>query len=195
MNLDLLNDAARAVHLLGLALGFGVAIMADTLAARSLTRPLDQHEFDDLHRYHRMVAVGLVFFWTSGLVLLWLRTGFQPDNFSPKLLAKLGVIGVLTVNAYLIGRIGLPTMQAWAGCRFGDLPFAHRAQLAVLAGVSGASWISAFALGVFKGMKSLEWDVLSEVIGVIYVLGLGGALLTALIAPVLNFAMDRARSA
>ena len=39
-----LNDAARAVHLLGLAIGFGVAIVADMSAARLFIRPLDPRE-------------------------------------------------------------------------------------------------------------------------------------------------------
>lgn len=194
MDLTMVNDAARATHLLGLALGFGVAILADLCAARSLLRPLDHRELETLHQYHRTVALGLTLFWTSGLVLLWLRTGFQPENFSPKLMAKLGVVAMLTINAHLIGRIGLPTMIAWQGFRYGALPLPHRLRLAALAGMSGAGWISALALGVFTAMKTFEWEVLSEIIGVIYVIGLGGALVTAFLAPVLNFAMDRVRS-
>lgn len=195
MDLTLLNDAARATHLVGLALGFGVAILADLCAARSLFRPLDDRDFDTLHQYHRTVALGLALFWASGLILLWLRTGFEPANFSPKLMAKLGVVSLLTVNAILIGRIGLPTMRAWYGFRYGSLPLAHRLRLAALAGMSGAGWISALALGVFSAMKTFEWEVLSEIIGVIYFVGLGGALLTAFLAPLLNLAMDRVRSA
>ncbi len=193
MDLTLLNDAARATHLLGLALGFGVAIIADLCAARSFFRPLADHEFDDLHRYHRTVALGLAIFWISGLILLWLRTGFVVEDFSPKLMAKLGVVTLLTVNAILIGRIGLPTMLEWAGCRFGALPLTHRLRLAALAGMSGAGWISALALGAFSAMKTFEWDVLSEIIGAIYLVGLGGALTIAVFAPVLSIAMDRAR--
>lgn len=191
MDLELLNDATRAAHLFGLALGFGVAIMADLCAARSLFRPLDEHEFADLHRYHRTVAFGLALFWASGLVLLWLRTGFDPSNFSPKLVTKLCVVSLLTLNAFLIGKLGLPTMLAYAGHRFGELPVTHRLRLGALAGMSGAGWIAALALGVFSAMKTFEWAVLSEIIGAIYIIGLGGAILTALIAPVISFAMDR----
>ncbi|MDJ0640600.1 MAG: hypothetical protein QNJ20_17380 [Paracoccaceae bacterium] len=193
MDLTLVNDAARATHLLGLALGFGVAIIADLCAARSLFRPLSRHEFEDLQRYHRTVGLGLAIFWLSGLILLWLRTGFVVAEFSPKLMVKLGVVSLLTVNAILIGRIGLPTMMEWAGCRFGALPLAHRLRLAALAGMSGAGWISALALGAFSAMKTFDWDMLSGIIGTIYFVGLGGALLTATFAPVLSFALDRAR--
>ena len=191
MDLTMINDAARAVHLLGLALGFGVAIMADLSAARLLVRPLDDREVDMLHAYHRTVALGLMLFWASGLVLIWLRTGFQPDNFTPKLMAKLGIVTLLTVNAIMIGRIGLRTLETWHGARFGAIPFAERARLSALAGLSGAGWISALVLGVFSQMKTMDWDTLSEIIGVIYLLGLTGALAAAVLSPVLLFLMDR----
>lgn len=193
MDLTMVNDAARAVHLLGLALGFGVAIMADLSAARVLFRPLDLREIETLERYHRTVALGLALFWASGLVLLYLRTGISPENFSPKLMTKLGVVTLLTINAVLIGRIGLVTLRDWYGARFGAIPFAERTRLAALAGMSGAGWISALALGVFSKLKTVEWETLSELVGLIYVVGLGGALLAALAAPILMFAMDRAR--
>jgi len=191
MDLTLVNDAARAVHLLGLALGFGVAIIADLSAARTLVRPLSLSEVETLERYHRMVAIGLALFWASGLVLLWLRTGFDLANFSPKLMTKLGVVALLTVNAVLIGRIGLPAMYDWQGARFGALPIMERLRLGALAGMSGAGWISAMALGVFSTMKTMEWPVLSEVIGMIYLVGLSGALMLALAAPMVSYVQDR----
>lgn len=194
MDLTTINDAARAVHLLGLALGFGVAIMADLKAARMLVRPLDSDEIDTLHAYHRTVALGLALFWASGLVLIWLRTGFQPENFSPKLLAKLGIVTLLTVNAIMIGRIGLRAMDDWFGLRFGAIPFADRARLAALAGLSGAGWISALVLGVFSKLKTMNWDTLSEIIGAIYLLGLAGALCAALFSPLLIYVSDLRRN-
>lgn len=189
-----INDAARAVHLLGLALGFGVAIMADLKASRMLIRPLDGREIDTLHAYHRMVALGLTLFWASGLVLIWLRTGFQAENFSPKLIAKLGIVTLLTVNAIMIGKIGLRALDEWHGFRFGAIPFADRARLSALAGLSGAGWISALVLGVFSKMKTMNWDTLSEIIGAIYLVGLAGALAAAFLSPVLIFVSDRWRA-
>lgn len=193
MDFTLLNDATRAVHLLGLALGFGVAINADLCAARSLFRPLQDHEFDDLHRYHRTVAFGLALFWLSGLVLMWLRTGFVLAEFSPKLIAKLCVVTLLTLNAYLIGRIGLPTLLAFQGCSFSALPLIHRLRLGALAGMSGAGWIAALALGVFTAMKTFEWSVLSEIIGAIYIIGFSGAIITAVFAPLVAYIVNRAK--
>ena len=191
MDLMLINDAARAVHLLGLALGFGVAIMADLSAARMLVRPLDGREIDLLHAYHRTVAIGLTLFWTSGLVLLWLRTGFQPENFSPKLMAKLGIVTLLTFNAIMIGRIGLRALDEWFGCRFGAIPIGERARLSALAGLSSAGWISALILGVFSTMRTMNYETLSGIIGVIYLLALLGAIAATFLSPVLMYVSDR----
>jgi hypothetical protein len=186
MDQTLLNDAARALHLLGLALGFGVAIVADMSAARLFIRPLDAREIATLHRFHRMVALGLVLFWISGLVLLWLRTGFDLANFSPKLLTKLGVVTFLTVNAILIGRLGLPVIEALQGRRFGALAAGPRIQMAALGALSTAGWISALALGVFSHLKKMDWSLLSEIVGMIYLIALTCAFIAACAAPIVD---------
>ena len=187
MDTILLNDAARAVHLVGLAMGFGVAIIADLTAARSLTRPLDERALATLHRFHRLVTVGLLLLWASGAVLLWLRTGFDPARFSPKLLAKIGVVTLLTVNAIAIGRIGLPTMEAYQSWRFGDIPLTERVQLSCLGALSGACWLLALALGVFSQLKPMPWEVLSRVVGIVGAMALVLAIMAAVMAPFVAF--------
>ena len=191
MDATLVNDAARALHLLGLALGFGLALVADACAARLMVRPLDRREVASLHRLHHTVALGLILFWISGLVLLYLRTGFQLQNFSPKLMTKLGVVTLLTANAVMIGRLALPVIDATQGLRFGALPQGLRVQMAVLGALSTAGWISAMALGVFSQLKKMEWSHLSEIVGIIYLTALSAALLAALVAPLLDDALDR----
>ena len=191
MDLTLLNDAARAVHLLGLAIGFGVAIVADMSAARLFIRPLDPREIEALHRFHRMVTLGLVLFWTSGLVLLGLRTGLQFQNFSPKLLTKLGVVVFLTANAVLIGRIGLPVIDRMQGSRFGALDAGTRIRMASLGALSTAGWISALTLGVFSQLKAMEWHMLSQLDGMTYVAALTAAIVAALAAPIVDRLFDQ----
>ena len=191
MDPTLLNDTVRAMHLLGLAIGFGVAIVADVSAARLMVRPLDAREIQALHRFHRMVTLGLILFWTSGLALLWLRTGFDAAKFSPKLMTKLGVVTLLTGNAVLIGRIGLPIIDAMRGLRFGALPAAARFQVAALGALSSACWIAALALGVFSQLKTMEWSLLSEIVGLIYLVALIGACTAAMAAPLVDYVLER----
>lgn len=191
MDITLLNDAARALHLLGLALGFGLALVADASAARLMVRPLDSREVTALQRLHRTVSLGLVLFWVSGLVLLYLRTGLQFQNFSAKLMTKLGVVTLLTVNAVMIGRLALPVIVATRGLRFGALPQPVRVQMAILGALSTAGWISAMTLGVFSQLRTTEWSLLSEIVGIIYLTALSGALMAAWVAPFIDAALDR----
>ena len=186
MDIIFLNDFMRAAHLLGMALGFGIAVLADLWAARAVIRALDDRDIETLEQLHRLVTMGLALLWVSGVCLLWLRTGFELDRFTPKLTAKLGIVVFLTVNALAIGTIGLPTMRSFQSWRFGDLPMPQRLQLSALATISMACWISALTLGVFSQLKPLQWDVLSLYIGVVYFAALVVTLLTAFITPIIS---------
>lgn len=179
----ILLDTLRITHLIGLALGFGVAMLADLYALRSLVVPLKDQDFETLERMHHAVTVGLVILWGSGLGLLAVRTGFNPDAFSPKLMMKLAVVLFLTANAMVIGRVALPVMEAYAELRFGELPLVERARLACVAGFSFAFWISALALGAFSAMKTMSGDTLMLVIGGIVSLASTGAVAMAVLSP------------
>lgn len=187
MDLTFLNDAARAVHLLGLALGFGLAILADVSASRAILRPLDARDIDMLKRLHHFVSVGLLLLWASGLVLFWLRTGFEADRISPKLMTKVAVVSILTLNAMAIGRIGLPTLLRFQSWRFGDIPLPERVQLCALGTLSGACWVAALCLGVFGYFKTLDAQELTHLLALTYLAALSLALLAATITPVIAF--------
>ena len=186
MDIALLNDAARTFHLVGLALGLGAAIMADMTAVRWLKRPLEHTEIQTLERYHHTVTAGILIFWFSGLFILWIKTGFVAENFSAKLMMKLCVVSVLTLNAVLIARIGLPILRKFEGRSFCQLAADDRLRLAVLAALSIASWSSALALGMFKVLATMEWTLLSDIFIGVYAATLFGALLVALVVPALQ---------
>ncbi|MEL7345366.1 MAG: hypothetical protein AAFN59_10995 [Pseudomonadota bacterium] len=188
----ILVDTLRITHLIGLALGFGVAMLADLYALRSLVVPLKDEDFDTLERMHHAVTVGLVILWGSGLGLLAVRTGFDPAAFSPKLMMKLAVVLFLTANAIIIGRVALPVMEAYADLRFGELPFAERARLACVAGFSFAFWISALSLGAFSAMKTMQAAALIGIIGgIVSMATLGAAFMVVASPHIARFAAQR----
>ncbi|MEX0339789.1 MAG: hypothetical protein AB3N11_12210 [Arenibacterium sp.] len=170
-----LIDAARAVHLIGLAVGFGLAICADVLAAKSVFAPIARRDVDLLQLLHRAILAGLVLLWSSGLVLLYVRTGFDLAAFSPKLAFKLGVVLLLTANAFVIGRFALPVYRANAGRRFGEITLTTRMRLASIAAVSASCWLSAMALGVFSQLKPLGVEALQSLFAPLFLFGLLGA--------------------
>lgn len=179
----LLLDSVRYVHLLALAVGLGMALLADVTAISTLWRPISTPVVAQLRRLHNAVLFGFVLLWMSGLGLLFLRTGFDVSAFTPKLVMKLIVVGVLTLNAGLIGLIGLPHLARNIGRRFGEVPFGARVTLSLIAGLSAGSWLSALALGVFAHLRPMALDELAAVFGAAYALFGIGAIAMACVAP------------
>ena len=105
-----------------------------------------------LHQATQAVAGALALLWLSGLAVIGLDTGFAFDALAqrPKLLAKLTVVAVLTLNGAVLhlqvfDRLGQPQANplcaAW-------LP-------SVLGAVSAASWLFAAFVGVAKAVTPL----------------------------------------
>lgn len=85
--------------------------------------------------------------WASGIALVYLRTGFDLDNFSPKLIAKIIVVAILSVNAWIINVHAMPVLAQNVGRNPLSLSTWGLLQLSVVAGVSTASWLLGLALG------------------------------------------------
>ena len=175
-----LLDAARAGHIAGLACGLGLALVADLLALRSILAPVTQRDVWTLRCLHRIILGGLALLWISGLCILWLRTGFDPDRFSPKLITKLVIVALLTLNALVIGRYALPRYATFCGLRFGAFPVQERLRLSAIAGMSLSCWLSALALGVFSQLKALDFASLEAIFLPVFLAGIAGALAVGL---------------
>lgn len=180
MEAVLLLDAARMAHLIGLALGLGLALCADLLALRALRMPITERDVWILKALHRIILGGLLLLWISGLFILYLRTGFDTALFSPKLMAKLAVVTLLSLNALSISTNAIPGFAAQTGRTFGAFPLGLRLRLSLIAGLSASCWISALVLGAFSQLKPMLFDGLFYVLAPVYAAGFGGALLLAI---------------
>lgn len=172
----LLLDLARAGHVAGLAAGLGLALVADLVALRSLVSPVGPTDVWMLRCLHRLILGGLGLLWVSGLCLLWLRTGFEASQFSPKLITKLVVVALLSLNALAIGGFALPRYAMYQGRLFCAFPLGDRLRLSVIAGLSLCCWLSALALGVFSHLKPMSFQSLEAVFVPLFLAGLAGAL-------------------
>lgn len=179
-------DIARALHMFGLAIGLGLALCADVFALKSLVSPVTTRDVTLLRLMHKVIMGGLLVLWISGLFLLQVRTGLEWANFSPKLITKLIVVALLSVNALIIGSYALPCYGAHLGRRFGEFALSSRLRMAGIAGLSLSCWLSALALGVFSQLKPMPAEALLAIFAPIFIIGLSGAVLMALGAPVLR---------
>jgi hypothetical protein len=179
-------DVVRFSHVLTVAVGLGAAFLADYHSLRRLGLPVDDDLLVTLHACHSLVWTALIGMWCTGLCLVYIRTGFDVGNFSPKLFGKLITVSILTLNAIWIGRYVIPTIEEHRNRSIMWLPLRQKLRLAFAAALSTTSWLLALAMGISKVLAQsgpltfvlalpLAYLFCSGVaLGVMYLLHLGG---------------------
>lgn len=168
-----LPAAARAILIYAHLLAFAAAVAAIAFgdfaifAGQRVNTAL-------LKQSARIVSLALAALWMTGLGIIWLDTRFALDAIAgkPKLLAKLAVVSLLSLNGVLLHRLALPriTRSRSGAARAAALPV-------VLGGVSAASWGYAAFLGVagpfaplgFSGLMGIYFATLTVAVGVAWV--------------------------
>jgi hypothetical protein len=140
----------KVVHLCGLVLGFGGAVLADfTIFTRGVIRPVSAFTLYQTKLLSRIVTFGLVVLWVSGIALIWINLQSHPEYLTnQKLWAKIAIVGILTINGVLIHKKILPILKRSVGYRlFDEIPRRYLAALTFLGSVSIVSWTIPFVLG------------------------------------------------
>jgi hypothetical protein len=155
-----------------------VAVVGIAFADLSLFK---ERKIDDqlLRTGCRMVATALTLLWISGLLIIWLDTNFDLQQIvtKPKLVAKIGVAVLCTLNGVLLHRYFFTSFaKPPANLRRS----ANRA--AVMAAVSGASWLYAGFLGMARPLgRVLSLPAFASIYVVL--LMIGGLLVAWVVRP------------
>lgn len=145
------------LHLLGLCFGLGGATMLDLWILRWLRRgSLPVEVGRTFHFISDTVAIGLVLLWLSGLGFLALYVMETPDKLeNPKLWAKVLVVSVLTINGMIIHAFVLPeVLRDLSRPLLYGVSRSRVAVFLVSGAVSGVSWYTAFAFGIFRELNN-----------------------------------------
>ncbi len=140
----------KVIHLCGLVLGFGGAVLADfTIFTRGVIRPVSQYTVYQTRLLSRIVSFGLIVLWVSGIGLIWINLQVHPEYLTnQKLWAKIAIVGILTLNGVLIHKNIMPILERSIGYRlFDEIPRRYLAALTLLGSVSIVSWTVPFVLG------------------------------------------------
>ena len=134
-------------HLLAFAAAFAAVALGDfaIFARRRINTGL-------LTWSSKAVTITLVALWVTGLSVIWLDIGFDFDLLltKPKLLAKITIVTLLTLNGIGLHWLALPTLSK-------THPDTHSAALvpALLGAISGATWVFAAFVGVGKAVAPM----------------------------------------
>lgn len=176
----LLIDVIVYFHLLFVAIGLGLAVRLDFIFFRGRHARPSQVLLADTALSHQMISTALVGLWGSGICLIYMRTGFALEAFSPKLWIKLIIVSLLSVNAIIIGIFVMPVMERYKDRPVLDIPIRYKLPMAVSAATSAFCWFTALALGAMTTLKTQSWGTLGTVFGIEYALGMMVAVSLAL---------------
>ncbi len=173
------------VHLLGIALGVGGALISDLMFFRAIRdQQISSSEMDFLTQTSRCVSVGLLLLILSGVGLFFL----DPDRYlaSSKFIAKMVIVLILAVNGILFHLIHIPRLRSIAENRVSLLyEFSKRRWLFLASGVvSMVSWISALVLGAFKSIPLPVEVILSFYAAILVLAFIVGILLIDTLLPI-----------
>ena len=140
----------KMVHLMGLIMGFGGAILADTtIFLRGVIRPVSAYTLHLTTVLSHIVTAGLIILWTSGAGLIWVNLLDKPEYLTnQKLWAKIAIVAMLTLNGFLVHKLVLPFLQKSMGRRlFESVNAKQIAGMTLLGSISLVSWTVPFVLG------------------------------------------------
>ncbi|MBC3937087.1 hypothetical protein H8K47_17155 [Undibacterium sp. CY7W] len=128
------------------AAGMGIAFGDYAIFARHKT------DANLLGRAGLAVSVALFVLWVTGLSVIWMDTGFVWAVLAtkPKLLAKLTVVILLTMNGIALHKIVFKRL-----CEAQNEPLRAAKLPAVLGAISVVTWLYAAFLGLAKPVASL----------------------------------------
>ncbi|WP_199720936.1 hypothetical protein [Azospirillum cavernae] len=144
-----LRVALRLLHFIGLVLGLGAATLLDLMLFKRRKEPLTDDMVATVEMFSKVVFFGLALLWISGVGFLLHYAQFDPQKLAnPKVLAKIVIVFILSINGFFIHSLVLPHIRANVGwpC-LAQLNRGRRWLFCSIGAVSAVSWYAPLLLG------------------------------------------------
>jgi len=145
------------MHLLGLSLGFGVAMALDFILLKNIVRneTFRANHYRMIYQFAIFVTFGLAVLWISGIGFLWHYFQNAPEKLcNPKIWAKLSFVVILTCNGILIHHYLIPKLKTCIGRKLMDHLEDKQLRLISTSGaVSMVGWTIPFICGTVSELN------------------------------------------
>jgi hypothetical protein len=155
----LVVSGLRLGHFAGIILGVGATTLLDLIIFRFVVaKRIEQHAANIIMFSSYIIFTGLVLLWLSGLGFSAYYWYYDPVKIgNPKLLAKVTIVGVLTLNALLVHYFVLPQIAAQVGrYLFDGLSRFHCFLLVSIGTISAISWYVPLVLGAVPQFDNIS---------------------------------------
>lgn len=146
-----IRSGLRLVHFAGIILGVGAATLLDLIVFKfAVTRSIEENSIRIIIFSSYVIMIGLILLWVSGIgffIYYWFYDPVKIDN--PKLLAKVIIVGVLTLNSFMVHLFAMPQIKVHVGQHLmAGLTKTHRFFLIFIGTLSAISWYVPLILGI-----------------------------------------------
>ncbi|TVR37343.1 MAG: hypothetical protein EA390_00135 [Balneolaceae bacterium] len=148
------------VHLLGLVLGLGGALILDVMIFHFLNNlTISSREAVIMHLISQMIILGLALLIVSGFALTLISPEVYLEN--PRFLMKMTAVGVVTINGVLLNLFVVPKMEQISFQKGEIEKNTGLIRGAFVAGaVSMISWLSVFILAMINPLEAYSFETL-----------------------------------
>ena len=166
------------VHLLGLVLGLGGALILDVMIFHFLNNfKISTREAVIMHLLSQMIVLGLILLFISGVAIMF--TDLQGYLENPRFLMKMTVVGVVALNGVVLNLYVAPKMEL-ISLREEDRE-SNQALVKVsfiVGAVSAISWLTAFFLAMIDVLEIFSFVTLLVAYMLLLGIAISGGLFT-----------------
>lgn len=173
----LLIEALTVLHIAGLCVGFGGAVLADTFMVHAAVSPRGTIDGKQFWRINRYAALGLTVVWLSGLTIVALT--FELQSIPQEIVVKLGLATLLAMTLTVFGKRFRALLENTAQPLAANISLRQSSEIVLATGLSLTCWIP--ALLVTKSAFFQAMDVTTLAVWAFVFFGLSCAVLIGLI--------------
>ena len=181
IGISLLQDAMPytvTVHLLGLVLGLGGALILDVMIFHFLNNfKISTREAVIMHLLSQMIVLGLILLFVSGVAITFTDLDGYLEN--PRFLMKMTVVGIIALNGAVLNLYVAPQMEL-ISLREEDRESNQKlVRVSFIVGaISAISWLTAFFLAMLEILETFSYIALLLAYLLLLAIAVSGGLIT-----------------
>ena len=181
ISISLLQDALPytiTLHLLGLVLGLGGALILDVMIFHFLKNfKISTREAVIMHLLSQMIVLGLILLFVSGVVIVFTDLHAYLEN--QRFLMKMTVVGVIALNGVILNLYVAPKMELISLREEDRESNQTLVKVSFIVGaVSAISWLAAFFLAMLDVVETFSYITLLIAYVLLLGLAISGGLFT-----------------
>ena len=181
IGISLLQDALPytiTVHLLGLVLGLGGALVLDIMIFHFLKNfKISTREAVIMHLLSQMIVLGLILLFVSGVAIMVTDLDGYLEN--PRFLMKMTVVGIIALNGVVLNLYVAPKMELISLREEDRESNQTLVKVSFIVGaVSAISWLTAFFLAMIGILETFSYITLLVAYMLLLAIAIGGGLFT-----------------